>query len=179
MNARLTLVGLSALAASSAFAQTAQIGPDFGIFFPTSRAVRDAFGDTIPDFGFGRTRTSVAGKPSLRTDFGVLTAQRNGNKLLILPFTLQTEFRLTQDENRGGFQPYARLGAGAAYYDYAITTTGGRNAAKTFGLTSSAELGVVFAQRWNLYGKYQYFQRRGGFDFSGVTVGVSLSLLNF
>jgi hypothetical protein len=57
--------------------------------------------------------------------------------------------------------------------------TGARNSAKTFGLTGSAELGIVVAQRLNLFGRYNYFQRRGGFDFSGVTVGLSYSLLKF
>jgi hypothetical protein len=121
----------------------------------------------------------VARGGSLRTEFNVLNANKNGNRLFLLPFNLMAEVPLTADENRDSLQPYFRVGGGVAYYDYAINMTGARNSAKTFGLTGSAELGIVVAQRLNLFGRYNYFQRRGGFDFSGVTVGLSYSLLKF
>jgi len=83
------------------------------------------------------------------------------------------------DENRDGVQTYLRFGAGVAYYDYALTVNGQRNAAKTFGLTGGVELGIVVSSRLNLFGRYNYFQERGGLDFSGITVGVSYSILRF
>jgi len=179
MNIKFLSVSAAVAAVSLVHAQGVQVGPRVGAFLPQSAVVRDAFGSAIPDFGFGRTRTGVSRGGSLRNDINVINANRNGNRLFLVPANLMLEVPLTMDENADGLQPYVRVGGGVAYMDYALTVNGNRVAAKTFGLTGSAELGVVFAKRWNLFGRYNYFQQRSGIDFSGITVGLSFSIVQF
>ncbi|MDX2065946.1 MAG: outer membrane beta-barrel protein [Fimbriimonadaceae bacterium] len=159
-----------------AHAQDNGFGPRIGLFLPTDSKVRDAFGSNFLNFGFGRARNGV--RASTRTDFSVINADRNGNRLFLVPVTLVREYRLMGDMD-SATQVYGRLGAGLAYMDYALTSNGTRIADKRLGVNGNAEIGLLLTKRINVFARYDLFNRQEGINFSGFTVGLSYTISRF
>jgi hypothetical protein len=159
-----------------AHAQENGLGPRIGVFLPSDSKVRDAFGSNFLNIGFGRARNGV--RTNTRTDISVINADRNGNRLFLVPVTLVREYRLMGDMD-SPTQVYGRLGAGLAYMDYALTSNGNRIADKRIGVNGNAELGLLLTRRINVFARYDLFNRQEGINFSGLTVGFSYTITRF
>lgn len=163
-----------ALAATPAQAQF-DLGASAGFFIPTSSEVRDAFGGAIFKFGLGGVGRQSTGNLKIGTQLDFITGSRNGNRMFLVPLTLNVEQALSLDQS-GTTIPYVKAFAGIAYMDYGITQAGIRHEDKLIRATYGAELGIVMAQRFRLAARYNVFPNTGGFDFSGLTLSATVSI---
>jgi hypothetical protein len=162
-------------AASSANAQI-DLGASAGWYIPVSSDVRDAFGNAIFHFGIGSVGRVTTGNLKIGTNLDFITANRNGNRLLIVPLTLEVEQALTMDAH-ATTKPYIKGFIGGAYMDYGITQAGIRTEDKVLRMTLGAEFGVVISDRLRLSARYNAFPKTGGFDFSGITLSATVQVL--
>jgi outer membrane autotransporter protein len=172
----LSIVALFGVLATTASAQIPNLGATAGLYFPVSREMRDAFGNSIFRFGFGQAAQSKTGNLKIGTSFDIITANHDGNRLFMLPVTLEVEQQLTMNPG-ATTKPYAKAFIGAAFIDYGITQNGNRFSSQVIRPTLGAELGLVFAERLRLAARYNAFQKTGGFDFSGVSVSLTFNLM--
>jgi hypothetical protein len=161
---------------TAASAQIPNVGATVGLYFPTSSEMRDAFGNSILRFGFGDAARSKTGNIKFGTAFDIITANKNGNRLLLVPVTFEAEQQLTLNP-AATTRPYVKAFAGIAYMDYGITMGGTRYDDKLIRTTIGAELGIVFAERFRLSARYNAFPKASGFDFSGMSVNLTFNLM--
>lgn len=175
------VVAVSAFGVASAqFGQRQEqglgLGPSVGLFIPTGSEMRNAFDSQLLTYGFG---PSSADRPKERrfvSDFNVVSARRNGNKLFLFQVLQTYEIQFGDRERR--IVPYARGGAGLAYYDYSITKrNGSRVSTKAGGWSATAEAGIVFNRQIALSARYNLFQRRDGISFDGWSLSATYTLL--
>jgi hypothetical protein len=177
---RKTLLGSFAALAIMAAAGPANaqfdIGASAGFFLPSSGEVRGAFGSSIFKFGIGGVGRQSTGNLKMGTQLDFITANKNGNRMFIAPFTFNVEQALSLDQS-SNIVPYVKAFAGLAYIDYGITRGGLRFDEKVIRPTYGIEGGVVVTDRIRLSARYNMFPKTGGFDFSGLTVAATISLL--
>lgn len=143
-------------------------GASVGWYFPTSGKMRDALGNNFFDVGLSAPFAQM--KPDgtqASSSFGVITANRNGNRLFILPAT----FGVMKMMGRGQeSKPYVAARAGIAYYDYRITdpSTLVRKSGNRIGYTGNLEAGVILSQNLRVAARYNWFSKVDGFDFTGI-----------
>jgi hypothetical protein len=81
-------------------------------------------------------------------------------------------------------QPYVRAGLGVGYNDYRLDREDAPSVFNTYSarrlaFTASLEAGVFFDERIRAYARYHYYPRADGFDFSGLELGVAVSVFRF
>jgi len=178
---------LAAGMASSALGQVETprgIGLEIGAYFPTSRVVRDAFGDPILDFGIGGAGTVRPIPGRVRFSPNLVTARKDGNVLFLVGLNAVVDYPLggndPYSDSDDAFRPYIRAFGGPAYMDYALDVSATeRKARKTIGLNAGIELGAQISERWNVHARYNYFSEQDGLDFSGFSAGVSYLVYRF
>lgn len=148
------------------------LGVSAGIYMPSSKPIRDAFGNSVLNFGIGPVNGNRPGEGSLSPELSFLAAERNGNRLFLGTFTYGYELHFGVDDNAGAL-PYARVFGGATYFDYNIGGTSSRR----LGWTTGAEVGVVLQKRLRVAARYNTYSRQQGLNFDGVTLVATLSLL--
>lgn len=159
---------------AASYAQSSMdTGVSAGLYLPSDGAVRNAFGSSIFRFGFGQVGSQRTGNFKIGTELDFITANKNGNRLFIVPFTLTAEQQLAFS---GGTRPYIKPFAGLAYMDYSVGIPGGRSESKVIRFTYGVEGGVVVSDHLRLSARYNVFPKTGGFDFSGLTVMATFSL---
>lgn len=154
------------------------LGVGAGVFFPSDRSARDAFGDTW--FSWGIRPASFDSQEGFKfaADVNVLSRRAHGNRLLILSGTLGMGRLFGQGASNA--QPYAIVRAGPAYFDYAVTQPGGtRVSAQRIGLNGNVELGVIFGSRLRLSARYDLFSNFDGLKFDGVSVSLVYQVYRF
>ncbi|CAN5469388.1 hypothetical protein BH11ARM1_BH11ARM1_08550 [soil metagenome] len=165
--AALALVGTAAQANAQY-----DLGASAGLYLPTSGNVRDAFGSQILKFGFGSVGKVSTGNLKIGTGLDFITANKNGNRMLVIPFTVNVEQALTMDRN-ASTKPYVKGFAGLAYMDFGITTNAIRTEEKAVRMTVGAEFGIVMSDRIRLSARYNYFPKVGGYDLSGISLNAT------
>jgi len=183
MKYRLAALAFVSVIAASSMGQSLSEGLGFkvGALYPDSGLLRNVFGKQILSYGLGGFKNQEA-TSRLRGDFSIISASKNGSKFFLLPVTAAyvRHFREREALEVVKFDPYVRILAGVAYYDYAIDVAPGvRKSAKTFGLTAGAELGVNVSKTVNVYARYNYFQKKDDIDFNGFTLGVAVAIKGF
>jgi hypothetical protein len=168
----LILVTALAVAGAAQAQDPFDLGASVGVFMPSSRTIRDAFGSQVLRFGFGGVGRQSTGNFKLGTELDIISANKNGNRLFILPFTFAAEQQLAM---AGAVRPYVKPFAGLAYIDYGISTPSGRRDSKIVRVTYGAEVGVVLSEKLRLSARYNVFQN-SGFDFSGLTLSATFSI---
>lgn len=151
------------------------LGGKIGVYMPSDRFIRDSFGDSVISYGFGSVPRNRPTSGKLTPELDFVSANKNGNKLFIGSFTYGYEYHFSQDD-QATTVPYARLFAGAAYFDYGVDTVGGRKSAKRVGLNYGAELGLVFVGRVRLAARYNAFNEQDGLDFSGFSLSATVNV---
>ncbi|MEZ0326848.1 MAG: hypothetical protein ACAH95_13190 [Fimbriimonas sp.] len=166
------LVGALAVAGAAQAQNPFDLGASVGIFMPSSGTIRNAFGSQILKFGFGGVGQQSTGNLKIGTEFDIMSANKNGNRLLIMPFVFTGEQQLAME---GAVRPYIKPFAGLAYIDYGINVPGGRKESKVIRVTYGLEGGIVLSQKLRLSARYSMFQN-SGFDFNGLTLSATFSL---
>jgi hypothetical protein len=159
----------------AASAQSFNTGFSAGIYLPTNGTIRDAFGSQIMRFGFANVGSQRTGNFKIGTELDIISANRNGNRLFIVPFTLGAEQQLSGDQNATA-RSYIKPFAGLAYMDYGVTVGATRNESKVLRFTYGAEFGVVVSDHLRLAARYNVFPKTGGFDFSGLNLSATFSI---
>lgn len=173
-----------ALASAGAHAQGNETqrgwGLNGGVFLPSDRTVRDIFGDTWLSFGLQPITFATPKRWKLRVNFALLTADRDGNRLLAIPVTVGAEMQF--DQGRGQV-PYVAVAAGPTYYDYSIVRMEGgvpeRFAARRIGWNGNVRAGITFNQRFQLQARYDLYSETDGFHFDGLTLSASFLVARF
>ena len=178
IHAPIVLLALAATCAGSAQQAANEVpkrgwGITAGVFLPTDQTLRDAFGSTWASFGI--QPLSFGGKPRdwrISGGVNVLTAGRNGNRVLAIPATLG----VTKEFRGGGDSvPFVAIAGGPAYYDYAI----GGVSAKRVGWNANVRTGVTFSSRLQLQARYDFYTPTDGLRFDGLTLSVAYKALRF
>lgn len=152
------------------------IAANGSFFFPTQGRLKDAFDDQIVFAGLSFAQNNLDYNWRVRPDFGVFNANRNGNRLLIVPVTASVSRIFAQPGD--SFQPYVKLEGGIAYTDYAITdrATAIRTSGNKVLPTGGAEVGLILSQRVRVFASYHTYGKADGWDFSGFQIGAVFSL---
>lgn len=144
-----------------------------GVFVPADSTVRDTFGNTWLSFGI--RPLNFGGKSrdwKITGDLNILTASRNGNRVLAIPATLG----VTKVFDGGGDSvPFVSVAAGPAYYDYSILGT----ATKRVGWNANVRGGVTFSKRLQLQARYDFYSPTDGLRFDGLTLSLAYQAFRF
>jgi hypothetical protein len=175
------IVATSSASAQSDFPEIGIAG-GVGIFIPTDSEVRNLVGTSFIRFSVSPRRIqSVSNQPRFTLDFDVISANRNGNRILVVPITGGITQFFGRDEDIA--RPYGSLRAGLAYLDYGITrpyfsSNGppGRYSSRTVGFAAGLELGLQISNRARVSATYSIFSPSSGFRFDGLSFEASYVL---
>ena len=144
-----------------------RIGPEIGVYLPTSSKARSQFGNTWLTVGLGIGsigRVTTSGQTSL--DLQILYQSKNGNHAFLAPIGIGYRKALSQDS---AATPY--VGATADFYladlrsgDYDV------HSGLRTGFGGSALAGINFNDSGFLEARYLIVSRIKGFDLSGLDV---------
>jgi hypothetical protein len=153
------------------------LGPNLGLFAPTSTMARDRFGSTWVAFGLGLGGVRPARRGGgLVGDFGAISGRRGDNRALIIPLGVEWRTALggagssgDEGEERPGNVPYVGV-AVDAYATRLRSDEDGVRAGWRFAGGGGAALGVTFAQRGFVEARYRIISKIRGIDLSGAQV---------
>ncbi len=172
------LITTLALAASvAAQAQTRYIGPDIGVFYPSSSTLRDALGDSWFSIGATTMRDGVQQAKALGTNWNVISKSNGGNKVFMGSYSLGIYQPLSGPEN--SIRPFFALRGGAAYIDYALGPSNARTAGKRLGYNANVEFGITFNEKLSLSARYDVFSKYDGLSFDGLSLSLRYALVKF
>lgn len=167
------LVGLTVLS-SCAFA--GGLSASYGIYYPSSQAVRDLLGSQWRSYGISPGLTA-GGQRGISTDINIISRSQSGNKLTLATFSAG----LGQTYPQGGSMnavPYAALRVSGTYADYELGLGGGLDRSK-FLLGWNAEIGITFAERLTIAARWDQFQKADGLRFDGFSVQAMYTVVKF
>lgn len=172
------LVSTLALAAAvSANAQSRYLGPDVGIYFPSSSTLRDALGDSWFSIGATTVRSGVQQSRGIGTNWNVISKSSGGNKVFMGSYSIG----LAQPLSGPGAsaRPYFALRGGLSYIDYAIGPSNNRTSGKRLGYNVNAEIGILFNDRLSLSARYDVFSEHDNLNFDGLSLNLKYALVKF
>ena len=156
---------------------TSYFGPQIGFFFPASKTLRDALGESWFSFGASRLRTFELRQRKLAFDWTAIGQNRNGSTVFIL--TGSVGYVAALSPLGASTEPYFALRAGLAYMDFAVDTPGGRESDKALGTNGNAALGVIFNKRFNIEARYDVWNSQHGISFNGLTLSARFGIVKF
>jgi hypothetical protein len=180
---RWTFVLLGVLGFSSAaqaqFTYNEQfVGPEAGIFFPQSQALKDALGDSWASFGVGQTKYYGYGTRRRPTkSWSAVSKRANGNHVFALSASYGYVFPLSNPDD--GPMPFFAVRGGASYIDYGIGPSESRLSGKRLGMNANAEFGVVFNSRFSMSARYDVYPEHDGISFNGLTLEARYGIVRF
>ena len=153
------------------------VGPNVGVFLPTSSFLRDKLGNSWFSIGAGRMNPEQAKERKFSPDFNMISKRANGNAL----FMASATYGIVSPFNESGseFRPYFAIRGGLSYIDYAITDGGTRRGGKKIGYNFNAEIGLIFADRVALSARYDFFSQHEGINFNGFSLNLKYGLARF
>ncbi|MBN8689161.1 MAG: hypothetical protein J0L72_00070 [Armatimonadetes bacterium] len=169
-----SLIAVAAFA-TGAFAQEQprlglQLG--LGVFYPNSAYVRSTFGDSWTRISIAPGTMGAYKGSGLDWDINAISVGRNGNRLFII--SPSVGFYKTFGNSPSNV-PYFAARLGGAYVDYRV----GLGDDKYFTTSANAEIGTTINNRINLNVRYDFFPKRNGLDFSGLSLNARFVLVNF
>jgi hypothetical protein len=181
MRTKLILLSGLAVMATGAFAQTASVAGTVGIYFPSSSTIRNLIGSQFLTYGI-TPWSGNSNNGGLTPEIDFITGSGNGNTFLLVPVVYAYEKDFTSHYSTGvhtgtSFVPYLRISAGVAYFDYNITDSVGSDySLQRLGGTAGLEAGLKITNSAKVFVKYNLFTKEQQFDFSGIQIGLTLSL---
>lgn len=156
-----------------------QVGLRAGMSFFSSQELRNAFGNERLSFGISPMGKTYAGGYRVGPDLDVNITSRNGNRLLLIPLTygITTGLNRTEAFGRDNVLPYVAARAGIAYTDYAIWRGSSRISETRLLPTANLEAGLVFNRNLTLSARYNIYTKTKGFDFNGLTIGATWTII--
>lgn len=167
--ASLALALLATAPFAAAQASNIQLGASVNAYFFGDSKLRNAFGNPSLTYGANLTTLNRPSANKLTFAYDLIVADRNDNRLFVLPLTVGYEKQFTSTDS--SFLPYVRIDAGAAYYDVALHHDEDISF-KSWGAVGGIEAGIVFNKTVGLKARYYLFQGREGINFSGVEIGL-------
>lgn len=171
---RLATVALVTLAfASWGTAQTSfglRVGA--GQYYPSSRLVREAFGDTWSRFSFSPGGVRLG--RGLSTDFDVEALNREsfGNRVTLFSPTYGLSYSFNDNPDA---VPFVAARVGPTFADYRIAGVSRRPVL----WNTNIEAGIVLNERLRLFARYDLYTKRDGVDFSGFSINAEWLLVRF
>ncbi len=144
-----------------------RIGPEVGLYLPTSSKTRSEFGSSALSLGIGLGSINKISKRGNTTlDLQVIYQSRNGNHMFLAPLGVGYRKALSQS---GSTTPY--LGATADIY-FADLRSGNYNvhSGVRTGFGGSVLAGVNFSENGYFEARYLVVSRIKGFDLSGFNL---------
>ena len=175
--APLALVPLAFASLAGAQQKTARAGASLSTYFFADKRISQALGDPAITYGASLSEIKRPQAGKLAFAYDIISAKRSGSTLFLLPVSVGIEKQF--GDSQGKAVPYARIEAGAAYYDVAIHNGGYDRSFKTGGAVGAAEIGFVLNQTFSLKAKYYLFQDRFGVNLSGAQFGVVYNFTGF
>lgn len=173
---RTILLGAATLTAAVASADggaLSTIGIEGGLYVPTTHEIRHDMGNNIFSIGLGFVSTQVPQLYHFIFDIDAISANNNGNKMLLVPVGIA--YMIPLGEPIKNTTASLRICAGAAYTDYSIVDTSNRYySAKRVLPTAALEADLTLTHRSRLFVRYNYFQKVDSFDFSGTQIGLGV-----
>jgi len=144
-----------------------RIGPEVGLFLPTSAKTRDRFGSSWLSLGIGLGQVDqVTEKGQTSLDLNILYQSRNGNSALVAPIGVAYRIALGQ----GGVNtPYAGISADLVLADLRSKQDNVNHGLQT-GAGGSAFVGVNFGNSGFLEARYLAISSIKSFDLSGLNL---------
>lgn len=152
--------------------QRFRIGPELGVFLPTSSKTRDRFGDAWFTFGLGLGPVERLVKPDLfEFDFGLSYRRSDENHALLIPLGVKYIHALSATGAETGPQTTPYVGAAADLYLADIRSQPDNvRSGLTTGVGASLLAGIAFSGNGHIEVRYQFVSKIRGFDFSGLNL---------
>jgi len=144
-----------------------RIGPEIGVYLPTSSKARSQFGNTWLTVGLGIGsigRVTPQGQTSL--DLQILYQSKNGNHAFLAPIGVGYRLALSQNSQS---TPYVGATADVYFADLRSGDYDVHSGIRT-GFGGSALAGINFGDSGFLEARYLVVSRIKGFDLSGLDV---------
>lgn len=177
MRTRYAVVALAALIVPAfSHAQNQYLGPDVGVYYPTSATLKAALGDQWWSFGLSATKGGN-GEKAMGPSFNGVSQTKNGNRALMLSYSygLYQPFAKSGGRGNDGVIPFFALRGGVSYIDYRVGLASGAK----FGWNANAEVGIVFSDRMTLSARYDMFSQHDGLRFDGFSINLRYGLVGF
>jgi hypothetical protein len=150
------------------------IGPELGVFFPSSARTRDAFGSHFTNIGVGLGAVQQRSeRGALAFDLSFVTNRNKESNLTIVPVGLTYARRLGGGAT--SFRPF--VGASANAFVVNMKTTKGDYDVKAglrSGLGGSIFLGAVLGKSAYVQARYLAATEVSGFDLSGLNLSTGI-----
>lgn len=170
-------IGALFAAAMAGHAQDIKLGLGLqaGFFVPSSKALRDALGDSW--FSFGISPSVIKEKDGFKLDWdlAITGRSRDGSRVTMIRPT----FGATLGLGVGEAVPYVAGRAGFAYVDYRIEQLGGRVSGRRVNPSMNFEAGILFSRRLGISVRYDWIGSSDGIGFSGFSLQASYQVLKF
>lgn len=165
----------SLVGALSSFASADSYGLSIGagIFYPSSAAVRDAFGSEWLNIGVapGSSRSSIGGR--LDYDLQIQSRSKYGNRMFLITPTVGWSQGFGNDAK--GTIPYVAARIGPAYTDFRLFGDTERGII----INTNFELGATVGERLRVFGRYDAYSKRAGVNFSGFSLNAQWLFASF
>lgn len=184
---RITLLGLALLTCGTAAAQgdptTAEaperkkelvlpLGVTYSVFGPISGKTKNTFGHQWGGVGGTLFVVHRSQRWAGSFDLNVHLKGRGANDAALVAVTAGLERAVGGTHN---VQPYVSARIGPYYRDLKFD----RRSSRSVGFNANFGVGIVFYQRIFIEGRYDYFTRAAGFDFSGWSLTVGARVYDF
>lgn len=159
-------------------------GINVGAYFPVDSEIRDQFGDALLRIGISPISRKFDKDRDITTDVNILWAEEDDSKLLLIPFTVG----LTMGFGPEGSRSYVSINGGPAYADYRlfrVVDSGGEGLVlqeykdRTITWNINAEIGWMITPRFAITGRYDWFPKHDGFDFSGYSFFINYTFFRW
>jgi len=156
-----------------------RIGPEIGVFLPTSGETRDTFGSSWFNYGIGLGNIQTPnGRGRISFDLNFFSSSRGGNRVFMAPIGVGYRLGLHRDQNPNepqtkGFLPYVGASANIVFADMKSDTLNIRSGIRTTG-GISVLLGSNFGEKAYAQIRYLAIGKVSGFDLSGTSLTAGL-----
>lgn len=150
----------------------------WGVFYPGSGKIRDAFGSAWHGFGFSPTSVSIRHGYSLDLDFDVLSRERGSNRMNLwtASFGLSQTYSESADD---GLVPFIAARAGFTYADYNFVSGSiTYDRSRVIG-NANFEVGVLIQRTLRISARYDLYQKTDGLSLSGYSFRATYQLFTF
>ena len=166
------VIVLSSVCGTAIADRQTSIALSIGAFFPQSSATGKTFGDTWSRISLNTFETTKPEKWMFSPEIGSYRLSSSTSAQLY-PVTAGFERGLNKSSKA---QPYLVFRAGPYYGRVSDSAIGLQES--NVGLNTNAAFGVVFAHRFYLEARYDYFSPIAGYNFNGFSVSAGVRLFD-
>jgi hypothetical protein len=151
------------------------VGVDFGAFFPSSRDVRDAFGDTWFRVGISPLSFQEDNRWKFTFDVAILQRSSGPNRATLIPVTVGATRGFPSGDS--GTVPYVAVRVGPYWGDVRVPSIALDD--EKFGFNGNAAIGITFQKTFYVEARYDVFSDFSGLSFNGFFFSAGVKLFDF